>query len=741
MIIKMTIPSVFFSIMAFIIVSTTSFIVIHNKSKVKHIDNKITETNNKLFETEGKNFKKISNLVNEINLGNQKRDFKQKKERNEQETINKKHEARQTNLDKRFNSYKNITTANFMGMNNRITSENKRLKEDIDIVDKKLSRNTTSNILRYNDLSSQISENDRNFTNFRRNDYQSDMTRLQTQIEANIGANTRLYESITMDSNNLSKLTIDTGLLLDTKINDTRTALNNFFKSPDMVQTYSTKTYDDFPDNFESWHDNYYNFGEKQHFDSFNLMIEKVDESITNIQSNRLDTISNLDKITEINTYLQSNIDKDNYAEYMLDKYKFNPIDLSSIKSNSDSIGVISSNIYSLQTTLAQIGIDDPLTIGGPISLAQLNESIQSNQASISSIDSKTNNLLPTTSFNSYFDSRLSSNSSLDFISSNIDHNTILSKFNSDVNTTLNVKDLTVVNDMHINDIMLSGLPKSMKEIVNSNDQILNGLDVNIAHLIPGEGNRDQTIGDLYDYTLTLDPEEIKQQKLMSMRSMSGVDINDYRSLEDKSEFVRLKPGANFHLSRNSEQIGRTNIDYGGRIYLDSLNDIGQIKRNEITYEIEYDEFKRPKFAEFQDTNGSNQPLSIGHTFEHLDSKIDEVDSKIDNIVAASWVSKNAVFNALHPSSSKLTAPNGVYTKEPWVNSGIGLRIENLYTGEYGNADFCLNSGRYDENKNLKCKSVDKRLESLEILGDNSQTTINDQISTYMSTLAGTCQD
>ena len=60
MIIKMTIPSVFFSIMAFIIVSTTSFIVIHNKSKVKHIDNKISETNNKLFETEGKNFKKIT---------------------------------------------------------------------------------------------------------------------------------------------------------------------------------------------------------------------------------------------------------------------------------------------------------------------------------------------------------------------------------------------------------------------------------------------------------------------------------------------------------------------------------------------------------------------------------------------------------------------------------------------------------------------------------------------------------
>jgi hypothetical protein len=732
----MTIPSVFFSIMAFIIVSTTSFIVIHNKSKVKHIDNKISETNNKLFETEGKNFKKISNLVNEINLGNQKRDFKQKKERTEQETINKKHEAKQTNLDKRFNSYKNITTANFMGMNNRITSENKRLKEDIDIVDKKLSRNATSNILRYNDLSSQISTNDRKFTNFRKNEYPSDMAKLQAQINMNKGDNTRLYDSITRDSNNLSKLTIDTGLLLDTKIDETRTALNNFLKSPNMVQTYSTKTYDNFPDNFESWHDNYYNFGQKNNFSSFNEMIDYVDESITNIQSNRLETISNSDKITEINTYLRSNIDKDNYTEYMLDKYNFNPMDLSSIKSNSDYIGVISSNISSLQTTLGAIGINDPLTIGGPISLADLNESIGSNQKSIEEIALKTNLFLPTTSFNSYFDSRLSSDNSLNFISSNIEHNIIVSKINNDSNIDLNVKDLSVENVMNVNDITLSGIPKSMKEIVNSNDQILDGLDVNIAHLIPGD---DDNIGDLYDPLLTTD--DIKQQKLMNMRSMGGVDNEAKSELTDKSEFVRLKPGANFHLSRNSEQIGRNAnmLDYGGRIYLDSLNDIGQIKRNETTYNIEYDQFGRPKFAEFLDMNGSNQPLSIGHKFEHLDSKIDSVDGRIDDMEAASGVSRNAVFTALHPSSSesssKLSLPNGAYSRESWVTNGGGLRIENLYTGAYENQNHCLNDNK---DKNIKCKSVDKRLEDLERLTDGTESTIDGQISTYMSRLAGT---
>jgi hypothetical protein len=748
MIIKMTIPSVFFSIMAFIIVSTTSFIVIHNKSKVKHIDNKIAETNNKLFESEGKNIKKISNLVNEINLGNQKRDFKQKKEKTEQERINKKHEAKQTNLDKRFNSYKNITTANFMGMNNRITSENKRLKEDIDIVDKKLSRNATSNILRYNDLSSKISANDLKFTNFRKNDYVSDMARLQAQINKNKDDNSDMYRSITRDSNNLSKLTIDTGLLLDTKIDETRTALNNFFKSPDMVQTYSTKTYDNFPDNFESWHDYYYNFGDKNHFKSFNEMINSVDESITKIQSNRLETISNLDKITEINTYLQSNIDKDNYAAYMLDKYKFNPIDLSSIKSNSDSIGVISSNISSLQTTLEQIGINDPLTNDGTISLAQLNESIQSNQDSIIAIDSKTNQFFQTDNFNSYFDSRLSSNNSLNFISSNIDHSTIVSKINNDQNIDLNVKDLSVENVMTVNDIVLNDVPQSMGEFVNSNYPILRGLDDNITRLIPGDLSRDQTIDDLYEFSL--DQTNINQQKLMSMRSMSGVDNSTYNDLSDKSEFVRLKPGANFHLSRNTEQIGRNRnneYEYGGRIYLDSLNDIGVINRNEATYKVEYDDFKRPSFAEFTDMNGSNQPSSIGHKLDDLYSKIGDhespisVHARIDDLVAASGVSKNAVFTALHPSSSgsagKLAPNNGAYVKDPWMMGGTGLRIENLYTGAYDTQLHCLTNGNYNTDKNIECQSVDNRLKSLELLGDRNENTIDSQIQSYMSTLSG----
>jgi hypothetical protein len=735
MIIKMTIPSVFFSIMAFIIVSTTSFIVIHNKSKVKHIDNKIADTNNKLFESEGKNIKKISNLVNEINLGNQKRDFKQKKDNIEQERINKKHEAKQTNLDKRFNSYKNITTANFMGMNNRITSENKRLKEDIDIVDKKLSRNATSNILRYNDLSSKLSANDLKFTNFRKNDYVSDMAKLQAQINANKNANSSLINSITRDSNDLSKLTIETGSLLNTKIDETRTALNNFLKSPNMVQTYSTKTYDDFPDNFESWHDNYYNFDQKNNFSSFNEMINSVDESITNIQSNSNNTKSNLDKITEINTYLQNNIDKDNYATYMVNTYKFNPIDLSSIKSNSDSIGAISRDISTLQTTLEQIGINDPLTNDGTISLAQLNESIQSNQESIEEIDLKTNLLLPTTSFNSYFDSRLSSNISLDFISSNIDHNTILSKFNSDENTALSVKDLSVENVMNVNDITLSGIRKSMKEIVNSNDQILDGLNVNIAHLIP---DSDDTINDLY-YSGFSDP----MKKLMSMRSTWGFDNEAKRGLKDKSEYVLLKPGANFHLSRDTEQVGYqgSSVQYGGRIFVDSLDDIGVINRNNNS--VEYDVFGRPKFAEFRDSSSNLKPLSIGDKFEDLNSKVDNYqesnESRFVQMEENSGVSKGMVFNAMHPTRKDRL--HEVYSKEPWIQiNGNGMRIENLYTGGYPTRRNCLNEN--DEwdlfTTKSECKTVHNRLVDLEYNNTSQTEAIDTQITSYMNTLNGT---
>ena len=122
-------PSLVFSILAFFIVTTTTMVVIANKSKVKHVDNIVEKTRKEFREQRNNNKSQLHNLANEININNNKLEHKQNKF---EHTVQKKNQQMQShidNIDKRFNSHKNITTANFIGINNRFSEEDNKIKK------------------------------------------------------------------------------------------------------------------------------------------------------------------------------------------------------------------------------------------------------------------------------------------------------------------------------------------------------------------------------------------------------------------------------------------------------------------------------------------------------------------------------------------------------------------------------------------------------------------------------------
>jgi hypothetical protein len=729
----MTIPSVFFSIMAFIIVSTTSFVVIHNKTKVKNIDSRLVDANRNILISEGKQSKKIQNLVNEINLSNQKTEHSNKKTVNQQREFNVKSDAKHANLDKRFNSYKNITTANFVGLNNRVTADNNRLKQDIEFNNKKINNNKRDIVLKTNELSSKIDETNSIYNNFKRNEYQIDMNRLNTEIAGNTAKYNELLNLISQNQVNLGTIEVDMGNLLDSKVSRTRNSLNNFFRVHDFTADYSDKNYKEFTDNFSDWHNNYYSFNKNKNFKNFEDMITNVDSNVDDLRTASENIVINSESIENIRRQLLTNLDKANYQSYMQNTYNFNPNNLTNIASNAEKIESLKSNIDQLQDTLKSIGINDPLSVEGPITLDDLNTNIQSNLSNIRKIDQKTDNLF-NSNFQTFFDNSQKSDSNLSFLSKNINHNEIANKF--DGTETLNI-DTLMSKNIYTNDIYLENYYKGLSEIIGSNQPIVNAFNDTIERHIP---TSDESTVD-YLEKRKLDLDELNRQKLINLKSTRGLDNLQKSRLMDSSEFVKLKPGADLHVSDN---MNRDGISYGGNIFVSSFDNIGELGyvyvNGQKTSQVEYDNLKSPTFSKFTNFEQEVVPNSLGEKLRHLDGKIDAVDQRFIDKENAGGVSKTQLYNAIH---SGTTADK--YNVESWARGGgNGLRIENLYTGMYQDKEYCFgvdgiyNANNLPENR-PKCQTVNQRLENLENL--DSQTGFTNTIGQSLSSLSGEIGD
>lgn len=697
------ISSLVFSLIAFFIVSTTTFIIISNQSKVNNIKTTLKDNKDYILNNTAKQDKKVLELVNEVNLKHKDLQYENKKTKDEFKKKNTKVDNKIDNLDKVFNSYKNITTANFMGMNNRVSKEFSRIDEAADKLKKKVNKNEENRKAKDNDLLKTINTNESDFIYFKNNRYSKKVGELSRQ-------DFLLDEKINQINSNLNNSVIDSSNLtyearslirndVQQKYSDVQTSLNSFFgidyDSP-FVTTYSSvNAQTNSNNNFNIWFNSNYNFDEKLHFKSMNEMIGKTDVNMTTV--NYLKT--NVTNLNTSNSVIfdklsnDSNLYKDNFYSYMNDTYNFDINKLSDIAKNEAKIKKINENIESLSNSLNAIGIFD-VTVGGTITLENLHQSIMSNQILIdSNVD------LINRKFDSEFGTYLENNikpKSL-YITSNLDQAKLLEKLE---NTEVDINLLTTSNITVNEDISINGY--SLSNTIENNSARVQAFD---------------NIFDLRSYDHKTYPNEIKEDVLnRGMMTFINDSMENSRRLDTtdddyKPRQILVNPGVNMFLQRDKIMSSDDSPTLGGRLFVDSFDDIGIADRDFGHNLTKLTEQTRSRNLQFKLNDTNNSSLTLGNALSNLGRRIDENASDIDNIQTNN-VTKTQLYNTIHNDDLKgdynTKGDRDGYGKYDDILQN-GFRIDNLYTGSFSGYQSCQTLPG-----DKRCETIQTRLKSLE---------------------------
>jgi hypothetical protein len=743
------IVSLIFSLLAFFIVTTTTVIVIKNKSKVKNIDTLYKDTKLKFQSDKYSSEQKMNNLVNEINKNNKKLEHNHKVTKDELKKENKETERKVNNIDKRFNSYKNITTANFIGVNNRMTAENERLASDILINKEKIRKNRLEQQTINSRLSDDILENKTNFDNFRTGPYRSKMSNLDAK---NDSMSREIYN---FNSNLLGKMSVSNNMtitasqllrgIVNTNHQRVSSGLNNFFNLPNNEETFLINSFGDVTgdNNFNNWFDN--NYFPESKYQNFNNM-ESLLSNSDDVSSRLLNEEVNIFRLQQSNSEHEkkikgiindpNNLKKSNLYSYINNEYNFNLNSLSNISSNTDVITQMKIDFDLLKQNVTETGIlsSSDLETDGRITLGSLFSRIESNTLSNdeTKLYAKTyfdDNFV--TNFSSNFDTTLET--SFDRITNNLNQLGLSRKLNN--------------QNLYLNDLNTSNLDTSNLDVTG--EFTVKGMDVKTN--IDKHGTYLNTLDEIFDYRGVVD-NNIANSKIGSIDDDSGPLLkfkkngelfyssndNGKNTQDDDGEHVEFKKGTDLILSRKNigMKSGGSPIPEGGKIFVDSFYDIGISQYNR----------DNDRIGILNNTDSKNSRYTFG---DSLGSKLEEIETKINTIntdKANGGVSKMNLFHILNPStddySTTLTHPD----EEEWFKKadyGKGqfgdvkrnsFRINDLYTGIPKTTtisgdivhEMCIGtSGGLKQ-----CQTIDDRLNTLETssLNDDPSSQFNSDV-------------
>lgn len=688
------IPPLIFSILAFFIVTTTTVIVLKNKARVNNIDKSMNVTKLKVDNNDYTNQKKLQNLVNEINLNNTRLDNEQNSVRSEMNKVSHKNKTRVDNLDRRFNSYKNITTANFMGMNNRMTDENNRLNEEIKLNREKVKANKLAQEAINVSIYESIGANASAFDGFKTNTYYPKIRVMESNIQISNSNLLSYQEELIIKLQSASNLDNVARDLIRTdvqrKYTNVNNSLNRFFNLPidnNFVNQYYANSD---PDNFRNWFDTYYGIGNRANFSNMDDLLIKADESMNSISNNsvRLTSLSN--------TLLQhtgllsesSNLNKSNFASYISDQYSFNISDLVGISNNAAQITDLHSQLSNLSSTLDAIGIND-LTNESTITLADLHGAIQSNQTSISANESRINGMFDT-NFSDYLGTNLPSY--YDEINSNLNRSSLVSTLNgaslalNGINVTSDIEvsgDVQVHSDLNVSGVLrIEG--QNYKSIVDSNVA-----DINVstqAFDFSGVENKNRIAISGGAVSVIDDPALVRFVK----KNLPKPPDTEYGSR------VELDNGVDLRLSRKYEYPDdRSSFSEGGKLFVDSFDDIGlnsyQTQGRDVG-KID-NTFVDGRFM-FNET--------LGGRLSNLDASYVSLSNEVYATIENNGLNKQQLYNIVNSRS---------YNPD-YDTITTGFRVKALYTGNAPERGCTDQDG--NEKPSLRCKTVDHRLNLLE---------------------------
>lgn len=691
-----------FSLLAFFIVTTTTIVVIKNKSKVNHIDKSFNVSKIQFEKDSYENQKKLQNLVNEVNLNNKRLENNQEKNKAELKLEDKKTNKRVQNLDNRFNSYKNITTANFIGINNRMTEENKRLKDDIDINRRKTIENKSiMNAMNFK-TNERIDATSNNLSSFISNKYEQKMKALNSRNDtqdSNILDIYTVIEEATIETSNLTldaREVIKNNVIKKDKI--VKDSLDNFFNTSDFVTNNYTRSNDE--KLFSTWFDNYYRIGSRQNFNTFDELLTKADEDMTTMRTEQIKINSNTFRLDGHDTLLSSscNLYKNDLHSFIEEKYDFDMAKLTNINNNVSKIDKINEDLITLSNLMKGIAVIDVETGESTMSLQDLNDNIIKNTEGVNSNSELLETKLNTSDFNLKMSDYLPSY--YDSISSNLNVSSLVDKLeNQDL--SLSIID---AREMSTNVLNVNGEDFTTK--VNQGESYMNSL----KHVFGMDYVEDalaqaSATPESPDLITNLDGPLMKFTKtgLLGGRDTNEVGINWNQTShddEEKSDRVEFAPGVDIQLSRKTfDTSDVNNTKVGGRIILDSFDDIGLATRhpNGAMRNTLNDYTKRYELSP-----------TLGSSLSDINTRIEEIQKTTQN----DGLTKHQLYNTIHNLSGedKLTTyktSDNLYSGEFNDRIANSFRIKDLYTGH-------PSSSCHQNNNSEQCKTVDERLTSLE---------------------------
>jgi len=697
------IPPLIFSLLAFFVVITTTVVVIKNKSKVSSINKSFNTTKQKIANDKHTNEKKLQSLVHEINFNNEKLENSQNNTKKELKLENRKTNEKMSNLDKRFNSYKNITTANLMGINNRMTSENERLQEEIELNKEIIDQNRRIHSAGINSNALEISNANTSFNNFIRDDYNPAIASLERN-------HTNAVEDIsTLRSNLLGSVIDSSNINLDARIlirddviskyNRVNDSLTNFFNVGNdqipFVENNYTRTDND--KLFSNWYDNYYNISSYSNFKKMDQLLLAADQDMNalRVERNRTDRLEDRAGSIESNLSPETNLYKNNLATFINSEYNFNLQNLTNIQDNTQEITALSGEVTTLSNLLKEISLID--ATGSVITLDALNSNIQENARKITdnetAIDVKFN-----TDFGKYLGSNLGDH--YQTIADNLNETTLKNKISNKNH---------VFRSVTASNILSTNILESEKDIIFGRD--LKFGETSYRDKIDNNENYTKTLNQIFGYDqvankqhdfgseITTDP----MIKFIKPATISSTGIPDTNL--NLSKVVDLQPGVDISLKRIVKE--GTSSKVGGKIFVDTWDDIGLNKyHTNFTNVID----------NVLSVNHSFPNESLGDKFTYIDEQLATMSNNISGFTAQqqNGILKNQLYNVLNQSGTPGTY--GTYGRgdfgDQYPNS---MRIKHLYTGGLPPDYKCtMDDGTFRTDAKSQCSTIDNRLVALE---------------------------
>lgn len=409
--------SFFISLLAFVIVSTTTLIIVNNRSKVnkmKELSYKNKKNNDMINNYQDK---RVKHLVDKINTNNVKLTNKQNELKRDINTVDKKTNARINNLDNRFNSYKNITTANFMGMNNRMTREINRIDDNHERLKHKVDQHKSERIEEDAKLQEQITDNHNTFNNFVNNDYKNFVNNTFASFKNDTNVKFDNTEA-KMRENHNEVMGVIEGKVFAQLDSLNESDLNTIHTLSNLVVEKIKYLGNDVNDklvgnlNKNNFHDYYI---QKYFLDTnvqdMNSLINMADQNNTNINNlnNEIKDVKDKTNLNEssINSIYTDNLNKTNFNNWFNDSYNIKTTTADEMRSeitlNETNLGLLSYRVDSMSNVLKSIGVVN--TDGtSTLNLQDLSENIDSNLKKINEI---TTNKISYNDFDKAFENNL----------------------------------------------------------------------------------------------------------------------------------------------------------------------------------------------------------------------------------------------------------------------------------------------------------------------------------------------